>query len=653
MPRTTETISPIDLLYPDTDTCSQALSEFPTEDIFNKNIQALSKVNSNLTQIIDTTQLPDSFKLAITADGNYSYKVFDDLQISHWIGNRSTPELSAKADLSRQHIELTNATINSFSDGFTIKAILETLYPFQALFVLDSNPVKIKAALSIHDLSYYIESGQLVIIHGENVFETIKDFLIENIGYQLIEKSLYRYEFSEQQNKVFTSEVTAAVEKAYNNLADTLENSYKQLGSIQSKKVDLENLTNITIINTPDFLNPKASLISRDILNGFTANGLKTHHNFFDSPRYASTFTQALKYVDQKPDAVLMINNTRGTSIYKFPETTPIISVLSEISEDSVKTLATSATLANDIIACEAKYIDLIPESLKANLIEFPVCVNTDIYKPIAPDEFDIAAAQLKNVQKHNVVIITERTPISPEAYNIKLNSQIDLLSAACAAIVKDPAGYNKSLNKMYLDNAQKKSGVKITDDKLKSALLNIFAEIAKAVVIDTYGLAMIKAGLDIAVYSYDHHSSDGYNAIETPDDIPVYWEHSPLAKLVKGRVCDSDKLNIINNSGKIFVYMHTDGRLDHNMVNTIASGGFVLTKAHPRDNKPDGLKSLFTPSKDIITYTSQSDLCRKIDYYLSNEEKRMEIAENARQKLLQNRTIKQYCMKLLEKLAN
>ncbi len=646
MPRSTETINPLDFIYPDRESAASVLDNFPADEILQTNMKALQRVDAKLAAVIETTQIPENYKLSITADGYFCFKIYDQDNFSCWPAQRSTPAIAARCDTKRQNLELANAAINGFGDGYTIKEILASLLPFQAIFVLEKYPVLIKASLSIHNFSEYIEKGQLVIIYGENPYDSLKEFLIDNSGFQLIEKSLYLYEFTEQQNKIFTGEVTSAVEKAYETIILDLESTGKKLSSLQSRKIDMENLDNFTIINIPDFLNPKASILSRDILAGFKDNGLNTHLNFFDSPRYASTISQAEKYIEQKPDAVVMINKFRSTSSYKFPDTMPVISIMDGISQNTVDNLDTSAIKPNDIIICDKRLTGEFPEN---NVLERQNFVNTDIYYP--SDIKDMHNNSLQ-ISKHDVVMITERTPISPNAYNVKLNSQIELITACCTAIVKDPAGYNKSLNKMYFENGKKKAGVKISDDKLNESLLAIFSEIAKAVVIDCYGLEIIKAGFDLAVYNYEQYLPNGFCPVTSKDNPLPHWEDSPLLYHIRGKVCDSLELNIINNSGKIFVCTYNDGRVDQLMLNIIASGGFILTRSHPRDNKQDGLKGIFEPGKEIITYTNTGDLCRKIEFYLNNEDKRLAIADKARQKLIEKRTAKKFCYEILEKLA-
>lgn len=66
-----------------------------------------------------------------------------------------------------------------------------------------------------------------------------------------------------------------------------------------------------------------------------------------------------------------------------------------------------------------------------------------------------------------------------------------------------------------------------------------------------------------------------------------------------------------------------------------MAAGGFLLT------NYQADMLDHFIPNEDFVYYEDQSDLIKKIDYYLEHDEKRKQIAENGHQKTAQNHSYK------------
>lgn len=59
-----------------------------------------------------------------------------------------------------------------------------------------------------------------------------------------------------------------------------------------------------------------------------------------------------------------------------------------------------------------------------------------------------------------------------------------------------------------------------------------------------------------------------------------------------------------------------------------MGAGGFLLTSYQP------DMEFFFTAGEDYVYYESKEDLLQKIDYYLTHESERKEIAENAREKI-------------------
>ena len=64
-------------------------------------------------------------------------------------------------------------------------------------------------------------------------------------------------------------------------------------------------------------------------------------------------------------------------------------------------------------------------------------------------------------------------------------------------------------------------------------------------------------------------------------------------------------------------------------VMDILGSGGFLIT------NYRKALCDVFEDGKDLVVYYDEYDLLQKIEYYLSHEEERLEIAANGRKKVL------------------
>jgi len=74
--------------------------------------------------------------------------------------------------------------------------------------------------------------------------------------------------------------------------------------------------------------------------------------------------------------------------------------------------------------------------------------------------------------------------------------------------------------------------------------------------------------------------------------------------------------------------------------------GGFLLT------NYQEELLEYFIPGEDFVFYTDYEDLLKKVDFYLSHEKERCQIAENGRKKVFSEHTIRQRMEVIFDVLA-
>ena len=65
-----------------------------------------------------------------------------------------------------------------------------------------------------------------------------------------------------------------------------------------------------------------------------------------------------------------------------------------------------------------------------------------------------------------------------------------------------------------------------------------------------------------------------------------------------------------------------------------LSCGGFCLTNYQPE------IAEYFDDGKELVMYTDMADLLAKVDYYLSHDEERKQIAANGRQKIEE-----EYCL--------
>ncbi len=120
-----------------------------------------------------------------------------------------------------------------------------------------------------------------------------------------------------------------------------------------------------------------------------------------------------------------------------------------------------------------------------------------------------------------------------------------------------------------------------------------------------------------------ENHNVDLYTPEVTPN--------LPKVKN-KGEVNPYTEAPLVFNSAKINLNISLKSIVNGiplRAMDIMGSKGFLLS-----DYQPDFLEH-FVPDEDFVYYDSYEDLMAKVDYYLSHEKERLEIAENGYQKVL------------------
>lgn len=78
-----------------------------------------------------------------------------------------------------------------------------------------------------------------------------------------------------------------------------------------------------------------------------------------------------------------------------------------------------------------------------------------------------------------------------------------------------------------------------------------------------------------------------------------------------------------------------------------MGSGGFLLT------NYQDDFMDFFIPGEDFVYYSSYEDLMEKVEYYLTHEAERKEIAQNGYEKVKQSHTYKERIDEIINIVMN
>lgn len=149
------------------------------------------------------------------------------------------------------------------------------------------------------------------------------------------------------------------------------------------------------------------------------------------------------------------------------------------------------------------------------------------------------------------------------------------------------------------------------------------------------YKLAHFFIGMDIAYKQRVRY----LNALAKKNDVNLYTisDTSELSRVnIKGRAQSFTEMPIIFANSKInlnFTIPPIMTGIPQRVFDIVSCGGFVLT------NYQQELPELFEIGEEIEIFSSEEELLDKVDFYLRNESKRIEIARKGYDRLLKEHT--------------
>ena len=142
-------------------------------------------------------------------------------------------------------------------------------------------------------------------------------------------------------------------------------------------------------------------------------------------------------------------------------------------------------------------------------------------------------------------------------------------------------------------------------------------------------------------------------DVLKTGHDVSVYgkgWENFIDEKYIKGVFVENAELHKHYSSCKILLNDHWQEMKDldfpsNRLFDALACGTFVISDKIP------SAETLFEDT--IVTYENADDLDKKLEYYLSHEDERKELAERGREIVLKNHTFDNRVETVLDCLKN
>jgi len=614
------------------------LQEWPIEKIWQANLHALRQRDAGLADRLTAVKIPDTVEPTIANDGSVTYRIRQADGRRPWVGCTSVPLVVARANVKRTNIGSANLAMDSIGSGAEAQAVLGKIAPSQALFVTESDPVQLALVLRLRDFTTELLSGRLVLFLGDDPARQIEEFFTENPGYNIITQTITWAWRTDRENQTFAQQLSLAMQRCTETVITKMNSllheqrqydQQNQATAVAEVVQALKMPSSLRIANCTQAYTPTDCRTSRDALAGAAQLGADVDHLVLDRPDSVSNVAQLERLKQLRPQLILLVDMLRGDFSYPLPAASVCASLWRQAQTQN-HPLEQLLGENDFIFPAYQDQVDTLLESgcPAKRVIHLPLAANTELYRRLK------SAGETLPDDAADVAMVTDRYRVDPQVYQIKLPFQQQLWYAVAEEIRKGADKYHSALARDYLSRAQRRSQIDLQEEELQTLFLALIRNcLGDTVLRDACAEALVQAGFDLKIRTFSAEPD------ESDKDNPLGWFDSPVRDCVVGTIEHGEPLNRFFNAAKIVLYVSSVGLMDTIVLDAVAAGALVLTKAHPRLQEPDGIGQYFEIGKEIITFDTASELLRKVRYYLSHDTEREAVAQAARAKLLARHT--------------
>jgi spore maturation protein CgeB len=640
-------------------------ADWPCDALLAANLQALAEFDKSTAEQIAAVQVPDTVELVLAHDGAPTFRFRQPDGRRLWLGHTSTPRIAAQANRARLALDSGHLAMNGIGSGAEAWLILDILAPYQALFVLESEPLFLKLTLQLYNFSEALRIGRLVILLGSELEQLIRDFYRTHPGYNLISRSIAWSWLTEQQNRQFAQKITLVIDACADNIMADIQRLREQIKTRDSQTtlkqilepMILNHQEKLRVANCTNTCSPIDYYASRDLIAGFRQLHAVTDWMALNRPDKTSQIAQLQRMMDFNPQLIILVDLLRG-DIPAIPVSALCAIILRNPPTpwfDKEQNQKNRTGNHDFIFASQQKQIEQLQQAgfNKNRLALLPLAADDELFHPLQPEETNRQEAEnpgrvcnLLHTLASDVVLIANRSSTNPADYQVTLSSHEKLWQAILEQIWNNSDSYHSGIAAKIFRQAQQ-CGVKISEEDIRSTFIEIIQKhLGDAVLCDAYCAALDQAGIDLKIWGLcPPHQKPA-------DTTPEKWMQSPVKHRVAGTIQNGAKLNHLFNAAKIHLYISSTGRPDQHLFNGLAAGAFFLVKNHPDIRGEDHIGYYFDLNKEIVTFDSPKDLIRKIQYFLKHEEERKKIAQAAREKIATHHTCQKRARQILQTIT-
>jgi len=406
---------------------------------------------------VDASHLPEGATLTVGRDGTPTALHVRDGE-TVWFGQSSMPRVTTEVQLDGAAIDPGSIWVPGILTGLEPLGLLDRLAPQFAVFVIERHPKLVKLAMQLHDYAGAIRTGRLLFFPEDDLEGAVVAFFTAHPGYEVPPHLLTAWQYSADGIGALRRRLESVVERVDASRAERVGEWLRAIHA--SERGDLEETPRfaiVTIDSASDTLILGARLAEAVAENRWTAACCLP-----DAPEKCHTAARIRTIAEAGANVVLFLGAGSAALRESLPETLPIVSwTLSATAVSERK----PATGPRDRVAAGSEWIRRQLCDAGAPPDGVALC----------PPGATIRVDQVPGPRTHDApgdlraVLFADCPDDRAQACGLGLASH-QRLWETLRQVARTHAMRHAPLDVTQLiDEAQEKSGVRLTDEKLRA----------------------------------------------------------------------------------------------------------------------------------------------------------------------------------------
>lgn len=580
---------------------------------YRANLMALGEWRPELAEALEAQAIPASVEAATGRDGSETFRIRRADGSSQWFGRSSMPTISAPALIGGFRSDGRNVILPTIGTGREVLIIEQRLPAHCAVFVWEQDPLALKLALHLHDLSRAIGRCRLVLLCADDVATALADLFAAHPGFEFPQHLLplpMLADSQREQTRVLLESAASRVAQGQWTLASELGTRLKgHRRSAPSEPPRVAVLSRDPRTGTIELANQLGAALGQ--LGWPPALGVP------DRPDRCHTVARLAEVRRHGPDLVLLLNCVKGPLADYLPDDLPVCSWL--ITADSVAGAGNEGLENNAAVFAARPDIaeGLLAAGAKADAVHLlEEATDPATFSPTAVDP-----AQQQQVECQ-VAVFSDAVNLSAAAAGITQVSHVRLWEHLCEGVARSAGNWHSRMAAKVLEQAERKSGTRLTEPAVRERFLALVRSHLSPTVLTRSAIERLAlARVRVAIWGSG-------------------WEsHASTKGLVRGPVPNAvGRATIYHSAGLVLCPLFHD-RTARTMLDCLAAGGCPV---YLRPERP--IEELHPQLGEVLaavpSAASLDELAAVVKRLAGNPEARREATAKARDMVLERHTL-------------